>query len=84
MQIANGMDDPFTASWPKLEYVLKGIKRVQAEKGVASKPRLPVTPGILNKIREVWDARSNDIDVKMLWAAWCLALISLGFFAVGR
>ena len=60
MQIASGLDDPFAAHWPRLEYVLKGIKRDQAEKGTKSVPRLPVTPLILRKLKAVWDCSALD------------------------
>ena len=73
MQIASGLDDPIAAHWPRLEYVFKGIKHDQAEKGTKSTPRLPVTPLILLKLKAVWDRSAQDPDIKMLWAACCLA-----------
>ena len=32
MQIVGGMGDPFTVSWPLLEYTLRGVKLRQAKK----------------------------------------------------
>ena len=46
-QIAMGYGDPFAGQpMPRLEYVLKGIKRSQAEKNAQSKPRLPISQSI--------------------------------------
>ncbi len=79
MAIAEGGGDPFGQPLPRLQYTLKGIKRCEAEKGVKSKERLPISPGILTKIKAVWDSASSDPDVVMLWAACCL-----GFFCFLR
>lgn len=71
LQIATGLTDPFTTgSFPRLQYVLKGIKR---EKGSAVKPRLPVTPQILMGLHRVWQREAGNPDNTMLWAACTLA-----------
>ena len=59
LQIGAGFPDPFGQSLhiPRLEYVMKGIKRVQAEEGSTIKERLPITPHILRRLREVWAPR---------------------------
>ena len=50
MQIQAGLKDPFAhVAWPRLDYVVKGIKKVEAEKGVATRTRLPITPSILQR-----------------------------------
>ncbi len=67
-QIAAGYKDLFATPWHRLEYGLKGIKRDQAEKGIKSKPRLPMTPTILRKLKQVWNVSSEDYDTKMIWA----------------
>ena len=68
-----GYADPFTGNpFPRLEYVLKGIKRTQAAKGMQAKPRLPITPAILRQLFRAWD-QSQDPDAPMLKAAACLA-----------
>ena len=80
MQIQAGLKDPFAqTAWPRLDYVVKGIKKVEAEKGVASRTRLPITPSILRKLQEGWSNSSSycEFDRKMLWAACCLGF--LGF-----
>ncbi len=72
--IESGLGDPFTkTSWPRLEYVLKGIKRNQAETGVKSKPRLPITSTEPNVAQG---------DIKMIWAACCLCFF--GFLRCGE
>ena len=66
------MGDPFTASWPLLEYTLKGLKRRQAKcKSLQSKTRLPITPNIMRQLQEVWERESSHLDNIMLWAACC-------------
>ena len=50
LQIVRGLGDPFAASWPLLEYTLRGIKLRQAkDKKSRAKKRLPITPGILRE-----------------------------------
>ena len=78
MQIASGMSDPFAnVSWPRLDYVMKGIKKSQAEKGVKTRPRLPITPLILRKLKEIWDSSADKWDTKMIWAACCLCFLGV-------
>ena len=74
-QLLNLLDlhDPFNQqSLVKLELVLKGIKHYQAALGVKSRPRLPITPLILHKIKSTGDRKAADPDYVMLWAAYCL------------
>ena len=54
LQIVRGLGDPFAASWPLLEYTLRGIKLHQAKdkksRASSGKERsLPITPGILGE-----------------------------------
>ena len=67
-QIALDHGDSFASqSMPRLEYVLKGIKRSQAQ----SKPRLPITVDLLRKMFKVWED-ANDPDAVMLSTACSL------------
>lgn len=78
LQISAGLSDPFAnASFPRLDYVLKGIKRSQSAK-VNTRSRLPITPTILSKIRANWPPLLSSND-SMLWAAF-----TLGFFGFLR
>ena len=78
-QIAMGMPEPFKDSpFPRLEYVLKGVKRQQAHSGQKPAPRLPITPPIIRKLSQFWE-HSIDPDRAMLQAACCL-----GFFGFLR
>ena len=43
-QIKAGLSDPFQAPTPRLDYVLKGVRRVQAKLGKGNRVRLHITP----------------------------------------
>ena len=81
-QIRAGYGDPFTAIMPRLDYVMKGIKRVQATSGRGSRQRLPITPAILRKLKEVWAESAGNPDTKLIWAACCLCFFA--FLRVGE
>ena len=62
---------------PKLEYVLRGVKKHQAKTmGGGQRERLPITPRILRQIKGVWDKKGDSRDIKMLWAACCLCFFA--------
>ena len=73
------MENPCMNSMPRMELVIRGMKRMQA--GVPSKPRLPITPAILQKIRAEWH-NSKEWDHIMLWAVMCLCFF--GFLTAGE
>ena len=78
LQIAAGLPDPFAGvAWPRLDQVMRGIKKVEAEKGCDKRERLPISPLILTKLKEVWSPSQDSYDTKMIWAACCLCIPSL-------
>ena len=66
----------------RLEQVLKGIKSLQTKTKGNSHPRLPMTPKLLVRIRQVWVKKPLDPDHKMLWAAALLCFF--GFLRSGE
>lgn len=47
LQIQRGLGNPFADGLSRLDYVLKGIKRVEARGGSMPRNRLPITMDIL-------------------------------------
>ena len=72
LQVAQHMGDPRIGDMPRLEQVLKGIKRQHAKKSPPQRPRLPMTPEVLAKIKAIWGKDPSKFDHAMLWAACCL------------
>ncbi len=55
-----------------------GVQRDRAERGCqAVRRRLPITPGILRQVRSLWNARADDPDVVIVWAAATLRFFGL-------
>ena len=67
---------------PRLEYVLRGIKHSEGELGVSRQERLPITPHILIKLRQVWALEGELQNTKLIWAASTLCFFA--FLRVGE
>ena len=82
-QIKKGYPDPFQGvSLPRLDYVMKGIKRRQASMGMAARKRILITPTLLRKLKEMWSRAGGETDTKLIWAASCICF--LGFLRAGK
>lgn len=79
LQISMGLGNPRINEMPKLEYLMKGVKRA-APGGV--RRRLPITVEILAELKLHWLRPSAGTDVKMLWAVSCLCFF--GFLRLGE
>lgn len=82
LQIELHFPAPAIHTMPRLEQVLKGAKREAAKRGNREKPRLPITPEILLKLRRVWEEDRKKYDMVMAWAACCLCYF--GFLRAGE
>ena len=77
LQISAAQPDPFGgAPMSRLEYVLRGIKKWEAEQGAGPRERLPITPSLLVRMKEVWEPTGGEWDSKLLWAACCLCFFA--------
>ena len=81
LQISHGFADPFSpGAFPRLEYVLKGIRR--SPNPTPTQQRLPITPDILRRMHSVWAEVANNPDTHLLWAACCVPFF--GFLCSGE
>ena len=69
IHIAHGFPDLKFDNMPRLRQVLQGIKVVAGLKGHSKRVRLPITPSILRKVKQIWIDREDNFDRVMLWAA---------------
>jgi hypothetical protein len=58
---------------PRVELVIRGIKRAKVGLGSPVRSRLPITPNLLLKLKGVWSIPPLTTDKLMLWAAVCIA-----------
>ena len=83
MHISLGFPDPrANSSLLILRRIQAGIQRVQATKGTpSSRVRLPITPPILDRLREHWQSTEHPNKL-CLWAVSTLCFA--GFFRLGE
>ena len=67
---------PLPIATPRLDYVLKGIRRSKATT-CQSKERLPITFPIMIRLHTVFSKHSGNYRDVMIWAACCLAYFGL-------
>ena len=82
LQITQGLPDPLISQLMKLEGVVKGIKSQQARSAPSSPKRLPITLGILKRIKPFIIKSSSDHDSVMVWVAACTCFF--GFLRAGE
>ena len=80
LQIALGLGDPNRISMPRLEYVMRGMKKKAA--GRQARIRRPITIRELKVLKQIWEKRPNRTDAMMLWAAAVMCF--LGFLRSGE
>ena len=81
LHVSAGLHEEFSKQLtPRLELVLKGIKKEKAKSAPHS--RLPITVEIMGSIKTVLTLHPTDYDNTLLWAACCLAFF--GFLRCGE
>ena len=73
LQITSNLPDFSVASYPRLNYALRGLHRRVG--GKRQLTHLPFMPEMLAKIHRFWSQSPSTFEHVLLWAAFCL-----GFF----
>ena len=82
LQVSMNLSDPKIGEMPRLEQVLKGAKREFAKKNPDKRERLPITPELLLRMKQVWAKDPKKFENVMLWAACCVCYF--GFLRSGE
>ena len=80
LQIMCNLPDPSVASYPRLNYALRGLRREVV--GKRQLTRLPIMPEMLAKIHWFWSQSPSTFEQVLLWAAFCLEFF--GFMRSGK
>ena len=77
-----GLVDPFRGAMPRLDYIMRGVKKNEAVTGSSGRECLHITPVIMRQLRGVWCLSGESWDTKLIWAACCLCFF--GFLRAGE
>ena len=78
LQVCSGGGDPGIGSMPQLELSLRGSKKEQL--GQQKPTRLPITPAILMKLRQVWDKQAKERHAVGSMLPWFFGFLRSGEF----
>ena len=78
-QIALGLGNPHMEDMARLEYVVRGVKRLAS---APTRTRLPITLTLLAQLRCSWLTSQSGRDALMLWAAATMCFF--GFLRAGE
>ena len=78
-QISLGLGNPHMEDMSRLEYVIRGVKKLT---GSPTRTRLPITLALLVQLQETWQASQSTKDASMLWAAATMCFF--GFLRIGE
>ena len=78
-QVALGLGNPHMEDMARLEYVVRGVKRLAS---APTRTRLPITLTLLAQLRCSWLTSRSGRDASMLWAAATMCFF--GFLRAGE
>ena len=77
VQIMSGLQDPALSSFSRLEYILRGVRRLSPS--LRRPQRLPITPQVLRMLFKVWSQPPVLHNSVLLWAARAVPVFSDSF-----